>query len=173
MAGMTFPVFNDYETYVEQEYGDVRNNMRVASHSGAILKRQDMRAEMFMESWRPLVDTETGSLPPSVTSDLWESYAPIEGNIFTSSVSESFDEIVKGIIVQKADTVFLRGDTIFWVMDLRRLFTDLKICVYVDNHIEAHRAADLGEFVNEVKAKTETLGRIHQRVVTKLKEYGC
>lgn len=174
ICGIEFPIFSQYEAYVEKEYGDVTNNIRVASHNGAILKRQNMNADAFMKSWRHLVETTTGQLPPSVTPELLHSYAPLKDHTYKSKKNESFDEMVMGIITHNADTIFVDGgDGTYWAMDLRRLFPDLKIDFLIENLNQAHRAAHLRDFLNKVSATDEVLERIYHRTVEKLKAYGC
>ncbi|WP_306132949.1 LicD family protein [Roseivivax marinus] len=174
ISGIEFPVFSKYEEYVTTEYGNVHDNIRVASHSEVFLKRENMSAATFLSDWRNFVDAEIGFLPPSVTPEKLKNHSPLAGIAYMSGEGESFDEITSAIIAHRAATVFLSdGISVHWVMDLRRIFPTLRIGVQIETKAQAAHAAHLRRFIDDVSAKSEELLCIYVRFVEKLEGYGC
>lgn len=149
-------VFSRWKEDIEREYGDVMNNLVVATHGTTFLKAPDMPWAKVSADFDRIIATTSRPLPPSLSEEAHAAFQPRPGSRATPGPAFSFDAIVAAVVRASAEEVVLTGgEQIFWVMDLKRLFPALRVQVRVADEREAARAAHLRAFIDAVDFASE------------------
>lgn len=164
IEGLKVRLFSRYEDDIRLEYGDVRNNIVVHSHSEIFLRAPcvswDAIEREIATFYRDTVDFAL----PGITAGALAEFAPTPGATYAPEQGESLAEIVAGVLTRRAATVRLFGKPqIFWVMDLKRLLPTVRVEASVASPADAELAAHLSAFIDDtdcaVPGVAERLGR--------------
>jgi len=144
-------VFSQYSRDIFKEYGDVHNNIVVATHNKVFLKLDNVAWQTFEDSYNQIVRDTTCALPPSVSQSMVQKYSPKEHSVAKIAPGRSFDQIILNILATNAAEVVLSDDNeIFWVMDLKRILPKLRIQVCPKTRLGLQRTSHLMEFIDSV-----------------------
>lgn len=148
-------VFIDYIKDIEKEYGDVYNEIIVATHNQVFLKIKNLNYDYFDKIFNDFIENHIKTRPPCLHdhSDLVNAYdatnlAPLE-----ISGNASFDEIISQIFIENVATIRLSNPNhFFWVIDLRRILPKLNIDLIINDNKYVARATLLRLFVNKISS---------------------
>ncbi|MDE4306141.1 LicD family protein [Phaeobacter gallaeciensis] len=158
LEGWKTRLFSKYEEDILKEYGDVLNNVVVASHGRVFLNRPNMKWDDFEADFRAVVAETTAEHPPCCDAGHLQAFTARPGQLYMSEPRQSFDAIVAQILQAGASELHLaEGDQTFWVMDLKRLFPSLRIRAVFGNEREAYRAVHLRSFIDDVSCEDPDL----------------
>lgn len=169
MDDMEFKTFADIESDVLQEYGDVRSELVVKTHSTTFLSAASLDWAVIYEEFNRIVKNTVSPLPPSLSHETYNAYSPVNGIVCTPDKETSFDIIMKQIVDNNASEVKLvDDDQIFWVMDIKRLIPNILVSVQVNTLIAVKRAVHLRQFIDVVKAKNSNLLEIYDEMASSM-----
>ena len=143
------PSFNNPYRDVQEEYGDVMNNIVVSNHGTNYLRVENMSWSTFEQ----IIEDYENNLnfyPNGISKQKIESFEHL--NTLTISENISFCKICNSIIEGNIGTLNLEiRESIFWCMDLKRLFSNLKIRVEISDILTLNLAIIFDKFIDEVK----------------------
>lgn len=151
IEGVQRRVFSEYVRDIYKEYGDVLNEVVVATHDKVFLQAKGIAWQTFEDAFNNIVRDTTCALPPNVSQGMVRNYAPVEGILAEVEAEASLDAMLLTVLERNAAEIAIAGDTgIFWVMDLKRILPALKIRVSPVSQRGLQRAAHLVEFIDRV-----------------------
>lgn len=163
-------VFNRWEDDIKREYGDVMNNLVVSTHERTFLKASDMPWNTVSATIDGILSTTSRHLPPSLSDEAHAAFRMRPGGRAIPGATDSFDAIVTEVVRQSAEELSLTGgDQIYWVMDLKRLFPELRIEVQVENELQAARAAHLRAFIDRVGFASDQAAASYREMIEHLR----
>ncbi len=169
MNGIAFKTFSNIEDDIQKEYGDVHNELVVQTHGTIFLSAKHAPWDIVNAEFNRIVNLTISHLPPSVTQEAYDAYAPVAGHKCTPPADASFDAIIDQIISENAAEVHLLADEqSFWVMDIKRLFPDIYLSVMISSLLAAKRAAHMNQFIDEVITAGPGVAKSHGEMITAL-----
>ena len=149
ISNLDIPSFNNPYRDVQEEYGDVMNNIVVSNHGTNYLRVENMSWSTFEQ----IIEDYENNLnfyPNGISKQKIESFEHL--NTLTISENISFCKICNSIIEGNIGTLNLEiRESIFWCMDLKRLFSNLKIRVEISDILTLNLAIIFDKFIDEVK----------------------
>ena len=144
-------VFNKFEEDIIKEYGDVFNNVVIASHGKIFLDIKEMPWHGLLGAHDEIIQETTSPIPPEIRQKDISSYIQEVGKVAEIPSNQSFAFIIQKILSTRAESVRLYGDdNIFWVADIRRIFPKIKIEVFPESQLGINRVAHLRIFIDMV-----------------------
>lgn len=132
ISGFSVPAFNELEKDVFKEYGDVCNNLVVATHDVTFLKIDNISWGVVDSEFKEILANRVDYYTPSVKQKEIAAYAPVPHVFYTTISMDNFESILKNIIEINASAVVISHPRqYFWVMDLKRVLPNLLVHVSV------------------------------------------
>lgn len=157
MEGWKARFFSKYKEDILKEYGDIMNNVVVATHGRLFLDCKNTPWDEFEADFWNVVDNTTG-YPPCCDAARLQAFKAQSGQYYRAKPGQSFDSIVSRILETNASELHLaEGNQTFWVMDFKRLFPELRIHAVFATEAEAYRAAQLRAFIDHANSATPDL----------------
>jgi len=162
--GLWVTAFHDYERDIRKEYGDVLNQVVVATHGKTFLVLDGTPWELVEQKLiRFLRDTST-PYPPGIHRLQLAAFQPDPGRDYTPKAMESYASIVQGVLDSNAGRLNLvYGDHVFWAIDFKRLLPELHIISEPTTREEISRTAHLRQFIDEVRIANQGLAEAYKR----------
>lgn len=162
-------VFAEYSEDIKKEYGDVMNNVVVSTHGKVFLKAPNISWNTFESDFNRIVSETVSEFPPGVNTESLNAFSPKQDSVFSPNHGQSFDSIISSLLRQQADQLSIFDeDHIFWVMDIKRLLPQVRVCVHLIGVKSAQRAAHLRDFIDFVTADTQELDGIYRGYIRSL-----
>lgn len=169
MESWQVQLFAEYSEDIKKEYGDVMNNVVVSTHDKVFLKAPNITWDVFESDFNRIVSETASEFPPSVNTESLKAFSPKQGSVFNPNHGQSFDSIISSLLRLQADQLSIFDeDHIFWVMDIKRLLPQVRVCVHLIGVKSAQRAAHLREFIDFVTAETQELDDTYRGYIKSL-----
>ena len=155
IEGVDFRVFADWARDIRREYGDVMNNLVVASHGKTLLRVPDVPWAQVSAEFRRLYREAPNPLPPSVDAARLRAYAPIRGRVHQPAPADSFDEMLANVLNEGASDLLLsRPEQMAWALDFHRLVPSLRLHAQVDGAAHASLATHMRDCFTSLEGTT-------------------
>ena len=156
LHGGARPAFAEYERDILREYGDVHRNIIIASHD-----RDSRRMEIWGTPWIEIRGDferrylgEASLLPPGVQKESVERFAPIAGSSGRDKDCDNLEAICRTVLLTRPETFRLTSkDNLFWIMDLKRIFPQVRFEAELDSVEHVPRATLVAEFLTGIYAE--------------------
>jgi hypothetical protein len=158
IEGLTVRVFSEYEKDIKKEYGDVFNNVVVASHGKKIFKLNSVSWGEVEKEFEDICSREVQELPLLIQSKHVRSYSPDTKSQYTTTPDDSFESILHSVLKTQASSVLLsQPNHLFWAMDLKRILPSLCVEGLVRDERFVSRATHLRYFYDSIKGETRVI----------------
>lgn len=166
-----YPAFNNIEKDIFLEYGDVLNNIVVQTHDKVFLRARDIPWEKFNADWREYIAETSSRLTVGIDVDKVTNHNYVTGQTFTAEQTMSFSDIVEGIVTSRASSVYVLGEfQLLFCSDLKRIFPQLQVGVWVNSARYANHAAHLRRYIDFVQIENEDVKNHYNQIIHALEE---
>lgn len=144
IMGGSYRVFSEYEKDIVKEYGDVHNNLVVASHDKTFLR---LPGVSWVDLKKELLNfySKSSMFPPSYNIEKIKNLQYKNGSIFDDDC-DSFDKICKKIIEMDPEFFIIsKGENFFWSVDLNKIFSGVKLVAKINELSHVTRVTLLNE----------------------------
>lgn len=154
LGGRRMRAFSRWRDDIRAEYGDVENNLVVATHDRVFLDLRNIPyAIVDAEFEDRLVIARANGLPSSGLEAL-RAHSPVAGRCLVANMGESLDSMVRRCLDNSADELVLVGPRQFyWAMDLKRLLPAINLIADVPDGINPGRISHFGHLYAEIRTK--------------------
>lgn len=158
LAGRRFRAFSRWRDDIRAEYGDVENNLVVATHDRTFLDIRNIPYSVVDAEFEArLAEAQANGLPSSPPGAL-KAHSPVAGRCLVANMGESLDSMVRRCLETRAEEIVLVGPRQFyWAMDLRRLLPDVRLVADVPEGTPAGRISHFGHLYAEIRARSPAL----------------
>lgn len=155
-----YRAFSRWRDDVVREYGDVWNNLVIATHDRTFLDLPGVPyAQVDAEFSQRLTQARANGLPSCPAMEMAD-HRPLAGQSLMAAPGDSLDDMVRKCLDGRCGTVVLAHAVhFFWAMDLKRLLPGVGLVAQVPEDTPPSRISHLSWLYDEVNAGSADFGR--------------